>query len=358
MKLALCQLLVLLSLIACSSDDNDSKSENIPQEEEASLIYLTDRSDVIWGFDFLPDSKIIFSERSGRLLILTPDSGEVTQISGVPAVVTGGEGGLLDVRLHPNFATNKLLYFCYTAPGKATALGRGTLNGNRLTNVESLFKTNDANNSEIHLGCRIEFENESRLFLSLGDQSEPSKAQDLSSHFGKILRLNDDGTYPADNPFVTTPNALPEIWSLGHRNPQGLAINPETRELFSSEHGPTGGDELNIIDAGINYGWPLVTSGLPVGELGQTAPGFQDPVANWSPSIAPSGIAFSRGNLYMATLRGQHIRQLSFTGSTVVRQNLLYENEGLRFRNVRSGPDGLLYFSTDDGKIGRILFTE
>lgn len=365
MRLLICQLLVLLILIACSDDDN-IRSEGVafPQEEElVDFEILTDRTDVIWGFDFLPDQRIIFTERTGKILILNIETKAVSEVTGVPAVTAFGESGLLDLKLHPLFAENNLVYFCYTTSDRSQALGRGTLNGNSLVNFEQIFKAKDSNTAIRHFGCRIEFENANHLFLSLGDQVEQSKAQSLGSHLGKILRLNDDGTYPADNPFVTTPGALPEIWSLGHRNPQGLAIRPETNELFSSEHGPTGGDELNIIDVGQNYGWPRVTLGLPRGDLGQSAPGFQDPIASWTPSIAPSGMTFYsaneipawRGNLFIASLRGQHIRRIGLTGGTVTSQELLLKNKGLRFRNVRQGTDGILYFSTDDGKIGRIF---
>jgi glucose/arabinose dehydrogenase len=365
MKLALCQLLILLTLYACSNDELHIDSVRVPQQQEVGVDILTDRDDVIWGFDFLPDKRIIFSERSGNILLLNTETQEIIEVINEPTVSVGGEGGLLDLKLHPDFENNKFVYFCYTDSGKSTALGRGVLNGNILSNVDELFKTNGTNNSNANFGCRIEFENSTRLFLSIGDQSDPNKAQALSSHFGKILRLNEDGTYPADNPYVTTPGALPEIWSLGHRNPQGLAIQPGTNLLFSSEHGPTGGDELNIIEPAINFGWPLVTLGLPTGELGLRAPGYQDSIASWSPSVAPSGMTFYtaneipawKGNLFIATLTGQHIRRIGLTGQTVTSQELILEDQGMRFRNVRQGPDGFLYFSTDDGKIGRILST-
>jgi glucose/arabinose dehydrogenase len=364
MKCLLCQILIFVFIVACSKDKIETNIDSKPQQEETtSSDILMDRDAVIWGFDFLPDQRIIFSERPGRILILNPQTRQVTQLSGVPTVSTGGEGGLLDLKLHPNFVNNNLVYFCYTQSGRSMALGRAVLNGNALTNFERIFLSNGANNSQTHFGCRIEFENDSKLFLSLGDQSAPSEAQNLNSHFGKILRLNDDGSFPVDNPFVTTPGALPEIWSYGHRNPQGLAIRPETNQLFSSEHGPTGGDELNIIEPSINYGWPLITLGLPPGSLGTNAPGLQDPIASWSPSIAPSGITFYtgnqipawQGNLFIATLVGNHIRRITLTGNTVVGQQLLLENQGIRFRNVGQGPDGFLYFSTDDGKIGKII---
>lgn len=364
MNLLIAQLLILVLVFSCSYGDSGySKPVAAPQEETVGSEFLIDRTDVIWGFDFLPDQNIIFTERAGKIFSLNTATKAVTEITGGPVVLANGESGLLDLKLHPSFADNNLVYLCFSTADRSQALGRGTLNGARLENFEVIFKASDQNSSNRHFGCRIEFETNSRLFLSIGDQLEDSQAQVLSSYLGKILRLNDDGSFPPDNPFVTTPGAHPEIWSLGHRNPQGIAIRPETNEVFSSEHGPTGGDELNIIEEGQNYGWPRVTIGQPAGDLGQSAPGFVDPIASWTPAIAPSGIMFYsgneipgwRGSLFMATLRGEHIRRITLSGRTVTSQEVLLGNLGLRFRNVRQGPDGLIYFSTDDGKIGRIL---
>jgi glucose/arabinose dehydrogenase len=348
------QMFILIIFISCSnSDERSSVTPRVPQEEEVAVDILTDRNDVIWGFDFLPDERIIFTERSGKLLILDPDTRQSSDVTGLPSISTGGESGLLDLKLHPNFSENNLVYFCYTAAGKTLTLTRARLNGNNLENLQNIFTSNTAVNSSNHFGCRIEFENSSQLFLSLGDQTEPSKAQDANSDLGKIHHMNDDGT-------------AREIWSLGHRNVQGLAIQPGTGELFSSEHGPTGGDELNVIEKGNNYGWPLVTHGTPAGELGQSAPGFIDPLTFWTPAIAPSGMTFYTGDavpawkdsLFIATLRGEHLRRLTMNGRTVVAQELLFENEGTRFRNVRQGRDGFLYYSTDDGKIAKILLKQ
>jgi len=344
-------------LISCGGSDNDSSAGfPLPESQEITPEFLVDRNDVIWGFDFLPDGRILFTERSGRLFLLSPESQEIIQVEGAPSVRAIGEGGLMDLKLHPNFATNSRVYICYTPTnGRAVALGRGTLEEEGLTNVEQIFQTQDANSASIHFGCRIEFQNSDRLFLSVGDQNNPSQAQSLNSHLGKILRLNAEGDAPADNPFSGT-DALPEIWSLGHRNPQGLAVRPGTDQLFSSEHGPTGGDELNIILPGENYGWPLVTAGEPAGELGESSEEFVDPILTWTPAIAPSGMTFYQGDLFIATLRGRHIRRISLSGDVVSSQGELVEEGEPRFRNVSVGPDGFLYFSTDDGKIGRVNF--
>ena len=343
--------LAILLIYSCSQNNDESNSDGAPSLEESNVEILMDRNDVIWGFDFLPDEEIIFTERSGKMFISSDAS--VIEVTGVPNISTGGEGGLLDIKLHPEFASNGQVYFCYTASGRSHALARRILNGSTLTQVEELFRSSDSNSSSIHFGCRIEFQNSNQLFLSIGDQNEPGQAQNLNSHLGKILRFNDDGTIPPDNPFVDTPNARPEIWSYGHRNPQGLALDPASNQLYSSEHGPTGGDELNLIIKGQNYGWPLVTSGSPAGELGSSAPGFTDPLISWTPAIAPAGITFSDGRLFIATLRGEHIRSLDVNSDGVASEELFLENQDTRFRNVRLGPDGRLYFSTDDGKIGR-----
>jgi glucose/arabinose dehydrogenase len=334
---------LILLLTGCGSDGDGSSSPEAPQEE-VSMEVLTDRPDVVWGFDFLPDDKLIFTQRNGGIFILDLKTLQVSTVSGTPTPLAVGEGGLLDLEIHPNFTNNKLIYYCYTQQsllGRAMAVDRGVLQDGTLVNVETIFRSNRANGASIHFGCRIEFESNNKFFLSLGEQNEPSQSQDPASHLGKILRLNDDGTNL-------------EVWSSGHRNVQGLTIHPETGDLFSTEHGPTGGDELNLIKQGSNYGWPLVTRGMPAGALGQSAPGYVDPLNSWTPAIAPSGITFWKGDLYIATLRGQHIRRLSMDGTIVRNEEQLFEGQNTRFRNLRVGNDELLYFSTDDGKIGRI----
>lgn len=353
-------ILLLFFLLSCGSDDNDSGTgSQIPQQEDLTSEVLIDRDDVVWGFDFLPDKRIIFTERNGKIHILNPDTREVTDVSGGPFPSGGGEDGLLDLRLHPDFLQNQLVYLCYTSPneeGKVQSLARGVLEGNELKNIEKIFEASAGNTGRVHFGCRIEFENSDKLFLSVGDQGESGQAQETGSHLGKILRLNADGSVPSDNPFVNTFEVRPEIWSLGHRNPQGLVYIHETGQLYSTEHGPTGGDELNLIERGLNYGWPLVTRGTPEGPLGDSDPAFVDPIISWTPAIAPSGITFCRGKLFIATLRGQHIRELTLENGRVTSENILFGDSGLRYRTLRGSSDGLLYFSTDDGKIGRVRF--
>lgn len=338
--------------------------------QKFSVEILAERQDVVWGFDFLPDGRIVFSETAGKLGLLDPRTRWVQTVGGAPAVARQGQGGLLDVRAHPDFARNHALYLTYSegvGGGKmTTALGLGRLDGTELKDYRKLFGAVEPSGERIHFGSRIEFDGAGHLFVSVGERNDRDKAQNLSYDNGKILRFNLDGSVPADNPFAQTPSARPEIWSYGHRNPQGLARHPATGELWSAEFGPLGGDEINLIRAGANYGWPVITYGREyygpkIGE-GTEKPGMEQPVVYWVPSISPSGIGFYagdrfprwRGDLFVAALGSQHLRRLSFDGKTV-RQEVLLGGLGWRFRNVRQGPDGLVYFSTDEGRIGRLV---
>jgi glucose/arabinose dehydrogenase len=308
---------------------------------------LTQRRDVVWGFDFLPDGRIIFTERGGRLAVFDPKTANVTEVSGSPAVWAKSQGGLLDVRAAPGFAKNRFVYLAWSHPvgdGAATALGRGRLVGERLEGFTRLFLSKAVGKSGEHFGARIEFAG-NHLYLTLGDRVHRELAQDPASHNGKIMRFAMDG-------------ATPEVWSLGHRNPQGLARRPGTDQLWSAEFGPRGGDELNLVKHGANYGWPVVTYGReywgpPIGVAEKE--GFEPPVAYWVPSISPSGMAFlDKNTVALACLSGQHIRLLTLDGDRVVSQRAVLEDRGWRIRHVRRGPDGRLYFSTDDGKIARL----
>ena len=322
---------------------------------------LISRDDVIWGFDFLPNGNIIFTERSGKLLVFETKTKKITEVANVPKVNAVGQGGLLDVRVHKDF-----IYFTYSLPVKdnaTTALGRAKLVGSKLKDVKLLFQGHEPNDNDIHYGSRIFFDGKGHLFMSMGDRDNRERAQDLSYHQGKMLRLNEDGTVPQDNPYVGVKNAKPEIWSLGHRSPQGFTLRPGTDELWEAEMGPRGGDELNLIIKGKNYGWPLVTFGREYygPKIGvKEKAGFENPVAHWVPSISPSALTFYtgdkipewKGNAFLATLSGEHIHRLVLEGQKVVKEEKLFSGE--RFRNVRTGPDGYLYYSTDEGKLGRI----
>lgn len=331
---------------------------------------LSQQDDVIWGFDFLPDGRILFTERAGHLRLLDPEKGMVQNIEGSPRVTRQGQGGLLDIRVHPDFGRSGWIYLTYSesvGDKMTTALGRGRLEGTELREFQKLFSAFEPNSNEIHFGSRIEFDGAGHIFMSVGDRNERDKAQSLNYDNGKILRLNEDGTAAAGNPFAQSPSARPEIWTYGHRNPQGLARHPATGELWSSEFGPRGGDEINRISPGANYGWPVITFGREywgprIGE-GTAKVGMEQPVVYYVPSISPSGIAFYTGeafpgwkhNLFVATLSGQHLRRLVIENGKVLKQEELLKDLDLKFRQVRPGPDGLLYFSTDDGKIGRLV---
>lgn len=335
--------LLLLFIYSCGGD-NDSDN-NSAQEEEAAfdLEVLTQRSDVVWGFDFLQDGRILFSERRGALGVFDPATTQVTSVTGAPAVFAQGEGGLLDLRVQGNE-----VYLCYAHPTggnfSTTSLGKGTLSGNTLTNFSRIFTGSEPATALNHFGCRIEFGSDGRVFLSMGERALRARAQDPSSNLGKILSMNNDGSDV-------------RVFSHGHRNVQGLTFRPGTEDLWASELGPQGGDELNLIVQGENYGWPVVSNGSDPGGLIETTSrtGFRDPILFWDPSISPSALAFWNGEAFLACLSGQQIRRISFNGSgSVDSQEILFENLGWRFRNLRVGPDGNLYFSTDEGRIGRV----
>jgi aldose sugar dehydrogenase len=273
---------------------------------------------------------------------------------------------MLDVRVHPD---KKRLFFSYSEPsggGATTALGTATLENGALKNFRKIFAAHQPNSNRIHFGSRVEFDGQGHLFLSIGDRNERQRAQKLDNHQGKIIRLREDGSIPEDNPFRSREGARAEIWSYGHRNPQGLAWREETGELWSAEMGPRGGDELNLIKPGSNYGWPEVTKGREywgprIGK--EKLEGMVDPVVNWTPSISPSGLTFYtgeafpkwKGNAFLACLSGSQLRRVVFDGAKVVQQEALLEKVGARFRQVRTGPDGFLYLSTDDGRIVRLV---
>ncbi|NNK64021.1 MAG: PQQ-dependent sugar dehydrogenase [Gemmatimonadetes bacterium] len=320
-----------------------------------------------WGMAFLPGGDLLITERPGRLRIVRDGQLLADPVAGVPEVLAEGQGGLLDVVTHPDFATNRMLYLSYSKPvgdGATTAVVRGRFEGDRLSQVEELFEARSRGNG--HYGSRIVFDDAGYMFVTIGDRQAPPRgnlaahpAQDLSNHHGVVVRLHDDGRVPEDNPFVGQEGALPEIWSYGHRNPQGMAIHPGTGALWATEHGPQGGDELNLIQSGLNYGWPVVgygvnyRSGTAIHEATQ-AEGMESPLHVWVPSIGTSGLAFYtgdrfpewRGNAFAGGLSGAQIARLTFDGDQVVAEETLLLGVG-RVRDVRQGPDGLLYVALD-----------
>lgn len=322
-----------------------------------------------WALAYLPDGRLLVSERPGRLSII--DDGVRTTISGLPEIAAVGQGGLLDVEPHPDYEENRLIYFTYAASGAGgagTALGRGRLDGSSLRDVEQLFLMNRLTDAGQHFGSRLVFLDDRTVLFTIGDRGQRDRAQRFSDHAGGTIRLNDDGSVPADNPWVQNDNYADEFYTVGNRNSQGMAVHPGTREVWQSEHGPRGGDELNLIEAGRNYGWPLVSqgteysSGAAIGA--EELEGTVDPVHYWVPAIAPSGMTFYTGdafpawdgNLFMASLVQQQLRRLVLEGQNLVHEEVLLSGQIGRIRDIIQGPDGLLRLVTDerDGGVYRL----
>ncbi len=318
-----------------------------------------------WSMAFLPDGRVLVTERPGRLRLIANGRLQAAPVSGVPKVVARGQGGMLDVVLHPDYANNGWIYLSFAAPilrGAHTAVARARLDGNRLVDLETIFRANNVAGGGSHFGSRLAFGGDGKLYVTVGERGDSDRAQDLDSHNGTTVRLNDDGTVPGDNPFLNTAGALPETYSYGHRNSQGMARHPVSGDIWLNEHGPQGGDEINIVRAGVNYGWPVITygrsyAGFSIGE-GSKKPGMAQPILHWTPSIAPSGMAFYtgdkfpawRGNLFVGSLKFRHLVRLELDGERVVSQERLLEGAFGRVRDVRQGPDGLLYLLTDENE--------
>ncbi len=323
-----------------------------------------------WAMAFLPGGDLLITERPGRLRLLRDGVLDPTPIAGVPEVYDSGQGGLLDVALDPDFASNRLIYLSYAAQGEASAgtrVARGRLGDGRLEELEVIFEGFMASGGR-HFGSRLAFDPDGDLFVTLGERGQDERAQDLGALAGKVVRLHPDGSVPADNPFVGRAGAAPEVFSYGNRNPQGLAVQPATGRVWVVEHGPRGGDEVTLIEAGVNYGWPVIThgraySGLAMGE-GSAKEGMAQPLHYWVPSISPSGLAFYQGeafpewqgDLFTGGLSGQLLARLELDGEQVVAEERLLEGVLGRIRDVREGPDGSLYLLTDaaDGKLVRL----
>jgi glucose/arabinose dehydrogenase len=325
-----------------------------------------------WGLAFLPDGRMLVTERPGRLRLVGPDGRLSGPITGVPNVAARGQGGLLDVVLDPGFAQNRTIYLSFAEPragGSGTSVARARLNerGTALEGTKVIFQQMPTIASTLHFGSRLVFDRTGALFVTVGDRyGQRDQAQNPANHIGKILRIRPEGGAPADNPRIE--GWEPEIWSIGHRNVQGAALHPQTGQLWTAEHGARGGDEVNIPKAGRNHGWPVVTfgidySGARIGE-GTAKAGMEPPLFYWDPSIAPSGAAFYTGavwptwrnSLFVGALAGQMLVRLSTQGETVTGQERLLEGLGERIRDVRQGPDGFLYLLSDasDGKLLRV----
>jgi aldose sugar dehydrogenase len=329
--------------------------------------------DHLWAIAFLPDGRLLVTERPGRMRIVARDGKLSPALAGVPKVFASGQGGLHDVVLDRGYPQNQTIYFCYAEPvtgGARTTLASARLadqDNPRLDNVKVIFQQDGPPSNSRHFGCRIVQADDGNLFLSLGDHGNfPNEAQNLGNHIGKVIRIRPDGSVPPDNPFVGRQGAKPEIWSYGHRNSQGLARHPASGQIWEHEHGPRGGDEVNLIEKGKNYGWPVIGygidySGAKIHESTKKE-GMEQPLWHWVPSIAPSGMAFYagdlfpawRGNLFVGALAAQLLVRLELDGQKVVREERLLRDQNERIRDVRQGPDGALWLATDSSS-GRIL---
>jgi len=335
------------------------------------LVTLTRGLEQPWGMAFLPDGRMLITERPGRLRVFADGKLEAAPLTGVPKVQTGGQAGLLDICLHPAFASNRIVYLSYIAGNdrqSVTSVARAELGENGLTNVKTIFEAQPGASGQYNLGSRIVFDREGLMYVSVGDRFQPKRAQDLGDLAGKIVRLKDDGTVPADNPFVNRKGARPEIFTWGNRNPQGLAMHPVTGRIWEVEHGPKGGDELNILKAGANYGWPLATHGINYDGSKITdhtsLPGMEDPLRWWVPSISPCGLTFYTGDkfpgwresIFTGALSNKALFRIEVDGERYVGEERLLVDRLPFIRDVRQGPDGFLYLVTeaDDGGLYRL----
>lgn len=366
MRIALSALALILLTATSAHADEIISTEKIKIKVET----FADGLENPWGLVFLPSGRALVTERDGRLRFVSPEGKLSAPLAGVPKVDARGQGGLLDVAIDPDFSENNFVYLSYAEPGdggtNSTAVARGVLSEAGLNDVEVIFSQEPKVSSTLHYGSRIIFDGEGHMFIALGERSKTEfrgQSQDRNSDLGKVVRLNRDGTVPEDNPFVGKQGMRPEIWSYGHRNQQGAAMNPWSQELWTNEHGPRGGDEINIARAGNNYGWPVVSYGInyngtPVGNGEQTGSGFVDPIHYWVPSIGVSGMAFYtsdamtpwKGNLFVGGLAIPKLVRLELDGNKIVHEEALLEDRGSRIRAVTQGPDGALYLLTDDGE--------
>ncbi len=362
--------LSVLSFNLSCAQDAENKVDT-PKEVPFTAELLIDEIPVPWGMAFLPDGSMLVTEISGDLIHF--EDGQKTKVSNAPKVYKRGQGGLLDVATHPDYKNNGWIYISYSSDegkekGGHTALMRAQLKDNALVDIEQLYKATPNTTKGQHFGSRIAFDNDGYLYLSIGERGDRDhNPQDITRDGGKIYRFNDDGSIPEDNPFVGTDGAKTAIYSYGHRNPQGLAKNPETGEIWDNEHGPQGGDEINIIEPGANYGWPLVTyginySGTPITDKTEME-GMTQPIHYWVPSIAPSGMAFVssdtygadwKGSVLVGSLKFQYLERLAMNGNTVTKREELMPGLG-RVRNVKEGPDGLIYVAVEGKGIYKLV---
>ncbi len=338
------------------------------EEAEFRLVEVVSGLSRPWGLAFLPDGRALVTERAGGLYLIDLAAGDASSVSGLPPIAAGGQGGLLDVAVDPSYDDNSWVYFTYSQAydgGTGTTLSRARLRDSALTDLEELFRMQPPGSGGRHFGSRIAFLPDDTIVISIGDRGRQDRAQDFQDHAGSLVRLERDGSIPTDNPFLDDPDVLDELYALGSRNAQGLVLHPETGVLWQHEHGPRGGDELNIIEAGNNYGWPEMSQGVdyrtgqPIGQ-GTEAPGMTQPIEHWTPAIAPSGMAFYfgdafpgwRGNLFIGSLVDRHLLRLVIEDDRVTHQERLLDRTVGRVRDVRLGPDGYLYLLADEADSG------
>lgn len=362
-------LIVVTFNFSCGQDTVNQVSTI--SEEPFTAELLVDELPIPWGIAFLPDGGLLITEKSGELIHFK--DGKRNKIANVPEVYTRGQGGLLDIAVHPDYSNNGWIYISYSSEegedkGGNTALIRAKINDNTLTNNQLLYKGSPNTTKGQHFGSRIEFDNDEYLYLSIGDRgNRDENPQDITRDGGKIYRFHDDGKIPTDNPFVGTDGAKTAIYSYGHRNPQGLVKNPVTGEIWDNEHGPKGGDEVNVIKAGANYGWPVITygvnySGTSITDKTEMA-GMEQPIHYWVPSIAPSGMAFIstdnygsdwNGALLVGSLKFQYLELLKLNGTEVTDRIELIKDLG-RVRDVVEGPDGMIYVAVEGKGVYKLV---
>ncbi len=355
--------LILICILTCAQDKNPINTENTHEVIVPDL-------NIPWGFTFLPDGSMLINEKAGELIHFK--NGKKTTVSGLPEIYLRGQGGLMDIILHPNYKENGWIYFSYASSegegdGGNTAIARAKLNNNTLDNLEVLYKATPNTKKGQHFGSRLVFNKEGYLFFTVGERGNRDlNPQDLTRDCGKVYRLNADGTIPKDNPFINEPNAKKAIYSFGHRNPQGMTLHPKTKEIWTHEHGPRGGDEINIIKAGKNYGWPVISyginySGSKFTEIKEKE-GMEQPLHYWDPSIAPSGMAFIdsdkygdwNGNLLVGSLKFQYLDMCTLKDNKVIKEERLLDGLG-RVRCVEQGPDGYIYVGIENLGIVKLI---
>lgn len=368
------QLIHLLIVISLSFSAYAQQTESYITAEAAEIVkYTTEvvvpNLDIPWGMVFLPDKSMLITEKSGELIHFK--NGKKTSIEGLPEIYVRGQGGFMDIELHPDYDSNGWIYFSYASPegkgdGGNTAIMRAKLKGNKLVNNQLLYKASPNSKQGRHFGSRLEFDNEGYLYFSIGERgNRDENPQDITRDCGKIYRIHDDGQIPDDNPFINSPNAKKAIYSYGHRNPQGMVKHPKTGEIWIHEHGPKGGDEINIIQKGKNFGWPKISYGINYSGTKFTEhtslPDMEQPLFYWTPSIAPSGMTFVTSDIYpewkynllVGSLKFKYLERLEFKNNKVIKREKLFEGMG-RVRNVRQGPDGYIYIAIEGVGIVKI----